>query len=72
MTQPKAKSGTGKKPAAAPFGASKASKAKKNPLFEASPKNFGIGALTLLARSVDINDNVLFIVQVKTFNPRQT
>ncbi|KAL0062165.1 60S ribosomal protein L8 [Marasmius tenuissimus] len=40
---PKAKSGTGKKPAAAPFGASKATKAKKNPLFEASPKNFGIG-----------------------------
>ncbi|KAL0569328.1 60S ribosomal protein L8 [Marasmius crinis-equi] len=40
---PKAKSGTGKKPAAAPFGASKATKAKKNPLFEADPKNFGIG-----------------------------
>ncbi|KAF9258971.1 60S ribosomal protein L8 [Marasmius fiardii PR-910] len=39
----KAKPGTGKKPAAAPFGASKASKTKKNPLFEASPKNFGIG-----------------------------
>jgi len=32
-----------KKPAAAPFGASKATKAKKNPLFEAKPKNFGIG-----------------------------
>ncbi|TFK40654.1 60S ribosomal protein L8 [Crucibulum laeve] len=41
--QPKAKSGTGKKPAAAPFGASKTTKAKKNPLFEAAPKNFGIG-----------------------------
>nr|AIO05510.1 60S ribosomal protein L8 [Hypsizygus marmoreus] len=40
---PKAKSGTGKKPAAAPFGASKPTKAKKNPLFEAAPKNFGIG-----------------------------
>ncbi|KAK7456372.1 60S ribosomal protein L8 [Stygiomarasmius scandens] len=34
---------TGKKPAAAPFGASKSTKAKKNPLFEADPKNFGIG-----------------------------
>ncbi|PBK67465.1 60S ribosomal protein L8, partial [Armillaria solidipes] len=42
--QPKApKSGSAKKPAAAPFGASKATKAKKNPLFEAKPKNFGIG-----------------------------
>ncbi|KAF9042297.1 60S ribosomal protein L8 [Panaeolus papilionaceus] len=40
---PKAKSGSGKKPAAAPFGASKSTKAKKNPLFEATPKNFGIG-----------------------------
>jgi len=40
---PKAKPGTGKKPAAAPFGASKSTKVKKNPLFEASPKNFGIG-----------------------------
>jgi len=40
---PKAKAGSGKKPAAAPFGASKATKAKKNPLFEAAPKNFGIG-----------------------------
>ncbi|PFH45665.1 hypothetical protein AMATHDRAFT_77957 [Amanita thiersii Skay4041] len=40
---PKAKPGSGKKPAAAPFGASKATKAKKNPLFEANPKNFGIG-----------------------------
>ncbi|KAK0220142.1 50S ribosomal protein L30e-like protein [Armillaria fumosa] len=41
---PKApKSGSAKKPAAAPFGASKATKAKKNPLFEAKPKNFGIG-----------------------------
>ncbi|EDR04791.1 60S ribosomal protein L8 [Laccaria bicolor S238N-H82] len=41
--QPKAKSGTGKKPAAAPFGARKTTKAKKNPLFEANAKNFGIG-----------------------------
>jgi len=41
--QPKAKAGTGKKPAAAPFGASKPTKVKKNPLFEATPKNFGIG-----------------------------
>ncbi|KAF8729782.1 hypothetical protein AX14_006062 [Amanita brunnescens Koide BX004] len=40
---PKTKAGTGKKPAAAPFGASKADKKKKNPLFEANPKNFGIG-----------------------------
>ncbi|KAF5339369.1 hypothetical protein D9611_009760 [Ephemerocybe angulata] len=37
------KAGTGKKPAAAPFGASKVTKAKKNPLFEPKPKNFGIG-----------------------------
>ncbi|KAJ7087288.1 ribosomal protein L4 [Mycena belliarum] len=41
--QPKAKSGTGKKPAPAPFGASKPTKVKKNPLFESAPKNFGIG-----------------------------
>lgn len=41
--QPPKKTGTGKKPAAAPFGASKATKAKKNPLFESHPKNFGIG-----------------------------
>ncbi|KAG5637596.1 60S ribosomal protein L8 [Sphagnurus paluster] len=40
---PKAKTGSGKKPAAAPFGASKSAKAKKNPLFESTPKNFGIG-----------------------------
>ncbi|KAJ7580260.1 ribosomal protein L4 [Mycena floridula] len=41
---PKAKAGSGKKPAAAPFGASKVNKnKKKNPLFEAAPKNFGIG-----------------------------
>ncbi|KAJ4467231.1 ribosomal protein L4 [Lentinula aciculospora] len=39
---PKAKTGTSKKPAAAPFG-SKSTKTKKNPLFEANPKNFGIG-----------------------------
>ncbi|KAF8186807.1 ribosomal protein L4 [Pholiota molesta] len=40
---PKAKPGSGKKPAAAPFGASKVTKTKKNPLFEPRPKNFGIG-----------------------------
>ncbi|KAF9527871.1 60S ribosomal protein L8 [Crepidotus variabilis] len=40
---PKAKPGSGRKPAAAPFGASKPTKTKRNPLFEASPKNFGIG-----------------------------
>ncbi|THV08253.1 60S ribosomal protein L7A variant 1 [Dendrothele bispora CBS 962.96] len=39
---PKAKTGSAKKPAAAPF-ASKATKGKKNPLFEANPRNFGIG-----------------------------
>nr|GAT60865.1 L30e-like protein [Mycena chlorophos] len=36
------KSKSGKKPAPAPF-ASKAAKTKKNPLFEAKPRNFGIG-----------------------------
>jgi len=41
--QPKAKAGTGKKPAPAPHGVSKAVKTKKNPLFESAPKNFGIG-----------------------------
>lgn len=41
--QPKAKTGTGKKPAPAPYGAGKASKTQKNPLFESRPKNFGIG-----------------------------
>jgi len=41
--QPKAKSGSGKKPAPAPFGASKQVKTTKNPLFESHPKNFGIG-----------------------------
>ncbi|KZT06726.1 L30e-like protein [Laetiporus sulphureus 93-53] len=39
--QPKAK-GSGKKPAPAP-GGSKVTKTQKNPLFEARPKNFGIG-----------------------------
>ncbi|KAH7871017.1 ribosomal protein L4 [Lentinula edodes] len=42
LRNPKAKTGASKKPAAAPFG-SKTTKTKKNPLFEASPKNFGIG-----------------------------
>jgi len=41
--QPPVKKGTGKKPAAAPFGASKTAKTAKNPLFEARPKNFSIG-----------------------------
>jgi large subunit ribosomal protein L7Ae len=41
---PKAKTGSGKKPAPAHFGASKPTKTKKNPLFESNPKNFGIGA----------------------------
>jgi large subunit ribosomal protein L7Ae len=41
--QPPVKKGTGKKPAAAPFGASKPAKAVKNPLFESHPKNFSIG-----------------------------
>ncbi|KAJ7435076.1 ribosomal protein L4 [Mycena galericulata] len=41
---PKAKFGTAKKPAPAPFGARKTTKTKKNPLFESPrPKNFGIG-----------------------------
>ena len=43
---PKAKPGSSKKPAAAPFGASKGTKVKKNPLFQASSKNFGIGNQT--------------------------
>ncbi|KAJ3787468.1 ribosomal protein L4 [Lentinula aff. detonsa] len=42
LCTPKAKSGSAKKPASAPFG-SKTTKAKKNPLFESAPKNFGIG-----------------------------
>ncbi|RPD79628.1 L30e-like protein [Lentinus tigrinus ALCF2SS1-7] len=41
---PKATKGSGKKPAPAPYGASKgSSKVQKNPLFESRPKNFGIG-----------------------------
>jgi large subunit ribosomal protein L7Ae len=40
---PKAKSGSSKKPAAMPGGNKGASKTKKNPLFEADSKNFGIG-----------------------------
>jgi len=40
---PKGKSGSGKKPAPAPAAAGKAAKPTKNPLFEARPKNFGIG-----------------------------
>ncbi|KAH7906293.1 ribosomal protein L4 [Hygrophoropsis aurantiaca] len=40
---PKSKPGSGKKPATAPGAAGKAAKVTKNPLFEATPKNFGIG-----------------------------
>ncbi|SYW81265.1 probable RPL8B - 60s large subunit ribosomal protein L7a.e.B [Ustilago bromivora] len=41
---PKAtKSGSAKKPAAAPYSKGKATKAPKNPLFEKRPRNFGIG-----------------------------
>ncbi|KAG1730640.1 50S ribosomal protein L30e-like protein [Suillus occidentalis] len=40
---PKAKAGSRKKPAPAPGAAGKAAKITKNPLFEAKPKNFGIG-----------------------------
>ena len=46
------KKGTGKKPAAAPFGAKASTKAKKNPLFEARPRNFGIGAYTKSCQAV--------------------
>ena len=55
--QPKAKSGTGKKPTAAPFGARKTTKAKKNPLFEANAKNFGIGALLCHRLSIGIHSD---------------
>ncbi|CDS02261.1 hypothetical protein [Sporisorium scitamineum] len=40
---PKAKTGSAKKPAAAPYSKGKAPKAPKNPLFEKRPRNFGIG-----------------------------
>ena len=50
--QPKAKSGSGKKPAPAPFGASKQVKTTKNPLFESHPKNFGIGVWTCVCSSL--------------------
>ncbi|KAF9226010.1 ribosomal protein L4 [Gyrodon lividus] len=40
---PKSKPGSGKKPAPAPGAAGKAAKSTKNPLFEARPRNFGIG-----------------------------
>ncbi|KIK34221.1 hypothetical protein CY34DRAFT_787274 [Suillus luteus UH-Slu-Lm8-n1] len=40
---PEAKAGSRKKPASAPGAAGKAAKITKNPLFEARPKNFGIG-----------------------------
>ncbi|KAE9396607.1 hypothetical protein BT96DRAFT_958166 [Gymnopus androsaceus JB14] len=41
LCTPKAKSGTAKEPASAPFGVNLA-ETQKNPLFEATPKNFGI------------------------------
>lgn len=42
--QPAAKkTGSAKKPAAAPYSKGKATKAPKNPLFEKRPRNFGIG-----------------------------
>lgn len=44
---PKVKAGSRKKPAPAPGAAGKAAKITKNPLFEAKPKNFGIGSLHL-------------------------
>ncbi|KIM19355.1 hypothetical protein M408DRAFT_83616, partial [Serendipita vermifera MAFF 305830] len=37
------KSKSSKKPAPAPFSTAKSSKTQKNPLFEATPRNFGIG-----------------------------
>ncbi|TFK47441.1 ribosomal protein L4 [Heliocybe sulcata] len=40
---PKSKPGSGKKPAPAPGSGAKTTKTTKNPLFEARPKNFGIG-----------------------------
>lgn len=42
------KKGIGKKPAPAPGGASKQAKVVKNPLFESRPKNFGIGAFSVI------------------------
>ena len=44
-----AKTKTGKKPAPAPLSKGQA-KAVKNPLFESTPKNFGIGECFLLAK----------------------
>ncbi|KAJ7708641.1 50S ribosomal protein L30e-like protein [Mycena rosella] len=41
--QPRATKTAGKKPAPTPFGASKPTKTKRNPLFESAPKNLGIG-----------------------------
>ena len=47
--QPPKTTKTGKKPAPAPFGASKGAKQQKNPLFEATPKNFAIGELCVIS-----------------------
>lgn len=53
--QPAAKTKSGKKVAPAPYPGAKPSAAKKNPLFEKAPKNFGIGALALfLAPSLSL------------------
>ena len=41
----------------APFGARKTTKAKKNPLFEANAKNFGIGALLCHRLSIGIHSD---------------
>lgn len=51
--QPKAKTGSAKKPAAAPYSKGKATKAPKNPLFEKRPRNFGIGKFPF-ARHLDV------------------
>jgi hypothetical protein len=68
--QPPVKKGTGKKPAAAPFGASKPAKVAKNPLFEARQKNFSIGINPFLILSPFSPNDV--DVQVKIFNRNVT
>ncbi|KAH9963555.1 hypothetical protein BC827DRAFT_1192628, partial [Russula dissimulans] len=44
----------GKKPAPAPFGASKPTKAAKNPLFDARPKTFSIGTKVILSQRLKV------------------
>ena len=68
--QPKATKGSGKKPAAAPFGASKKSKSEKNPLFEARPKNFGIGKFG--CHGISRRMTHWFRKQARTSSPRPT